>query len=140
MANRGEQHLASVSKFPRTNAATGVQVEAVTNPALRTKMVGWYDPDQLARTAGEVIVSTIFGRHADHRLIEALADGSHEIFDYTLDEENSPRQEIGNVGEVVEKCERRHHPAQLAFNCNEPPSDNGGRRRTPCREIARQGW
>ncbi len=36
-------------------------------------MVGWYDPKQLFRTAQEVIVSTLFGRHADYRLIEALA-------------------------------------------------------------------
>lgn len=36
-------------------------------------MVGWYDPKQLFRTAQEVVVSTLFGRHADYRIIEALA-------------------------------------------------------------------
>lgn len=35
-------------------------------------MVGWYDPGQLARTGVDVLVSTIFGRHADFRLLEAL--------------------------------------------------------------------
>ncbi len=35
-------------------------------------MVGWYDPRQLARTAVDVAVSTIFGRHADYRVTEAL--------------------------------------------------------------------
>lgn len=41
-------------------------------------MVGWFDPAQLARTGVQVFVSTIFGRHADHRLIEAVTQG-HEI-------------------------------------------------------------
>ncbi len=35
-------------------------------------MVGWYDPRQLARTGIDVVVSTIFGHHADYRLTEAL--------------------------------------------------------------------
>jgi hypothetical protein len=48
-------------------------------------MVGWYDPRQLARTAVEVAISTIFGRHSDHRLIEAMAAGEDErdFYDYT---------------------------------------------------------
>jgi hypothetical protein len=55
-------------------------------------MVGWYDPPQLLRTAGQVVVSTIFGRHADYRLIEALYDDpehlpeddpEHFILDYS---------------------------------------------------------
>jgi hypothetical protein len=36
-------------------------------------MVGWYDPKQLLRSAQEVAVSTLFGRHSDYRLIESLA-------------------------------------------------------------------
>ena len=40
----------------------------------RQKMVGWYDPGQLLQTAGDVAISTIFGRNADQRLIEALFD------------------------------------------------------------------
>ena len=36
-------------------------------------MVGWYDPGQLAQTAVNVAVSTIFGRNADYRNTEALA-------------------------------------------------------------------
>ena len=38
-------------------------------------MVGWYDPRQLAKTGVEVAISTIFGRHSDHRLVEAMASG-----------------------------------------------------------------
>lgn len=36
-------------------------------------MVGWYDPIQLGRTAVNVAVSTLFGKNADYRLMEALA-------------------------------------------------------------------
>ena len=35
-------------------------------------MVGWYDPGQLLQTAGQVVVSTIFGKNSDQRMIEAL--------------------------------------------------------------------
>ncbi|MFN2576270.1 MAG: metallophosphoesterase [Pyrinomonadaceae bacterium] len=46
------------------------------------RMVGWYDPRQLARTAVEVAVSTIFGRHADYRITEALVpfDENDNVF------------------------------------------------------------
>ena len=44
-------------------------------------MVGWYDPSQLIQTAQQVATSTLFGRHADHRLIEAVTIGTNEIFD-----------------------------------------------------------
>src|SRR5918998_4239634 len=46
-------------------------------------MVGWYDPRQLVRTGIQVAISTIFGRHSDRRLVEALASGRPEIYDYT---------------------------------------------------------
>jgi Calcineurin-like phosphoesterase len=47
-------------------------------------MVGWYDPRQLSRTGMQVAISTIFGRHSDRRLVEALAAGRRpEIYDYT---------------------------------------------------------
>jgi hypothetical protein len=54
----------------------------------RQKMVGWYDPGQLLRTAGEVIISTIFGRNADQRVIEAMFAGSHTV---TLPDPADPR-------------------------------------------------
>jgi hypothetical protein len=41
----------------------------------RLPMVGWFDPKQLAVTAVDVAISTIFGRHADKRLIEAMTLG-----------------------------------------------------------------
>ena len=36
-------------------------------------MVRWYDPLQLIRTGIDVAASTLFGRHSDFRLLEALA-------------------------------------------------------------------
>ncbi|HEV2826807.1 MAG TPA: metallophosphoesterase [Pyrinomonadaceae bacterium] len=42
---------------------------------IQKKMVGWYAPAQLAKTGVEVAVSTLFGRHSDHRLVEAMAAG-----------------------------------------------------------------
>lgn len=55
----------------------------VVEPDGRVKrpMVGWYDPGRLIQTAISVIVSTFFGRHADFRLMEALASkGDVHIF------------------------------------------------------------
>ncbi len=42
-------------------------------------MVGWYDPRQLAKTGVEVAISTIFGRHSDHRLVEAMASSEADL-------------------------------------------------------------
>lgn len=48
------------------------------------RMVGWYDPKQLTRTAVDVVVSTLFGRHADYRLMEALVtSAATDPYDYT---------------------------------------------------------
>ncbi len=53
-------------------------------------MVGWYDPGQLARTAVDVVVSTLFGRHADYRLMEALVSASDTgAYDHSLYWKNS---------------------------------------------------
>lgn len=51
------------------------------------KMVGWFAPSQLAKTGIEVAISTIFGRHSDHRLVEAMAsadDDQQSFYDYTF--------------------------------------------------------
>ena len=46
-------------------------------------MVAWYNPMQLSRTAVEVFFSTLFGRHSDYRLMEALTPDSDSHFDYS---------------------------------------------------------
>jgi 3',5'-cyclic AMP phosphodiesterase CpdA len=61
---------------------------------MRRPMVGWYDPRPLFLTGFNVVVSTLFGRHSDYRLIEAIAAGNgDEIPDYTKTGE-APREEI----------------------------------------------
>lgn len=50
----------------------------------RQPMVGWFDPGPLLATGVNVLISTLFGRHSDYRLLEALAaGGSDELYDYT---------------------------------------------------------
>jgi hypothetical protein len=51
----------------------------------RAAMVGWYDPLQLIRTASAVAVSSIFGRNADYRLLEAVTAPEWEIYDHSAD-------------------------------------------------------
>jgi Calcineurin-like phosphoesterase len=67
-------------------------------------MVGWFDPGQLARTGVEVLVSTMFGRHADHRILEALGQQGFTLYDYTQRADGGPRDSlwldyVGDVGD-----------------------------------------
>jgi hypothetical protein len=69
--------IINVPALPRT--ITGKQIFIwhcrVIDPA---DMVGWYDPLQLMRTGVEVFFSTLFGRHSDYRLMEALTPVSQD--------------------------------------------------------------
>lgn len=60
----------------------------------KLKMVGWYDPGQLMQTAGQVVVSTIFGRNADQRMIEALFA---DVDSVALPDPSDPRLIEGGV-------------------------------------------
>jgi 3',5'-cyclic AMP phosphodiesterase CpdA len=64
---------------------TAAVAPAPRKPIKPAKMVGWFDPGQLARTGLEVVVSTLFGRHSDFRLLEALVpqSGECDFFDHT---------------------------------------------------------
>ena len=53
------------------NAKPAVVVQA--DGQVKRPMVGWYDPGQLIQTALSVVVSSLFGRHADFRRMESLA-------------------------------------------------------------------
>lgn len=46
------------------------------------KMVGWYSPRLLLKAAVEVIVSSLFGQHADQRTVQALT-GKACLIDYS---------------------------------------------------------
>jgi len=63
-------------------------------PPNKKKMFGWYDPLAMLRTGVDVGFSTIFGRHSDARLIEAItplpAPGAIDPFDYTVQYVNGP--------------------------------------------------
>src|SRR5947208_2774344 len=85
MSPRSENAKLEETRAPINHPQT---VLNVSPPAPATckqlPMVGWYDPRQLTRTGIQVAISTIFGRHSDRRLVEALAAGrSPEIYDYT---------------------------------------------------------
>jgi hypothetical protein len=84
MANKTEK--AKVEE-EQANISTPQQVVNVTPPAPASfkplPMVGWYDPRQLVRTGFQVAISGVFGYHSDRRLVEALASGRPEIYDYT---------------------------------------------------------
>jgi hypothetical protein len=56
----------------------------LANP-VRAKMVGWFDPQVLARSALLVTLANLFGRHSDRRLIEALASQSQNAFNYSAE-------------------------------------------------------
>ena len=66
-------------------------------------MVGWYEPRQLARTAYQVFLSTIFGRHADRRLLQAgpvALDSAVELyFDFFQSDEPFWFDYIADVGD-----------------------------------------
>ncbi|MDT4897796.1 MAG: hypothetical protein QOH25_2873 [Acidobacteriota bacterium] len=69
--------------IPTPQAVVNVTPPAAAASFKPMPMVGWYDPRQLVRTSLQVAISTIFGRHSDRRLVEALASGRPEIYDYT---------------------------------------------------------
>src|SRR5262245_20445074 len=95
MAKHRYQLKGNVTTAPRTAANHATAVAAKLGPSappapsetpiVREKMVDWYDPMQLAGTAIQVAISTIFGRHSDYRVLEALANSSdkHLFFDHT---------------------------------------------------------
>lgn len=68
--------------IPKPQTIVNINPPAISN-VKQLPMVGWYDPRQLVRTATQVAISTIFGRHSDRRLVEALASARPEMYDYT---------------------------------------------------------
>lgn len=59
------------------------RLEQVVRHPRRAKMVRWFDPGVLARSAVQVGLANVFGRHSDTRLIEALASQPQGVFDYS---------------------------------------------------------
>lgn len=79
-----------------------IQAGLDPSPIQRKKMFGWYDPGPLLRTAVDVAFSTIFGRHADHRLIEAITPlQTQPYFDYSSEHHTGPD---GGVVPILESA------------------------------------
>ena len=52
----------------------------------KAEMVKWFEPRQLARTGFETVISTIFGKHADRRLLQPAISALPAKFYYDLGE------------------------------------------------------
>ncbi len=52
-------------------------------PVESQPMADWFHPAQLAATAIQVVISTVFGRQADHRVLESLISGPCGAYDYS---------------------------------------------------------
>jgi len=50
-------------------------------------MVGWFDPAQLVRTGVDVVISAIFARNSDRRVLDALSHPSADPADYSARDE-----------------------------------------------------
>jgi hypothetical protein len=53
----------------------------------RLPMVGWFDPGQLVRTGVDVVISAIFARNSDRRVLDALSHPSADPCDYSARDE-----------------------------------------------------
>jgi hypothetical protein len=50
-------------------------------------MVGWFDPGQLVRTGVDVVISAIFARNSDRRVLDALSHPTADPADYSSEPE-----------------------------------------------------
>src|SRR5262245_55506557 len=62
--------------------APGARQATSKKPIVRSKMVDWYDPVQLAKTGIGVVISTILGRSSDYRMLEAIDHSSDRLLFY----------------------------------------------------------
>ena len=72
------------SNTENARAATAASADCPRTNSRRMPMVGWYDPRQLFKTGIEVAISTVFGRHSDFRIVEAISSGPPLVYDYTF--------------------------------------------------------
>ncbi|MCI0489625.1 MAG: metallophosphoesterase [Blastocatellia bacterium] len=77
----------------------------------RLKMTPWFDPGELLRTGVRTLISTIFGRHSDYRLIEALATGpeGEDFYDHTCE------YKLSETGEYVSVKDRPRNPKEAIW-------------------------
>jgi hypothetical protein len=85
----------------------------------KAKMVGWYNPRQLARTGFEVFVSTIFGRHADQRLIQALTQPGELERGFYYDYSIYPNDELW-IDYIADVGDGWHSTYTMAYHLSQP--------------------
>jgi hypothetical protein len=101
-------------------------------------MVGWFDPAPLLVTGFNVLISTLFGRHSDYRLIEAIAaGGSDEVYDYTRSGDD-PRDELW-LDYIADTGDGWNSTYAVAYWCSRPdlilPTSFGAQHETKSGEI-----
>ncbi|WP_223632233.1 hypothetical protein [Corallococcus sp. EGB] len=79
-----------VSRLPGRRAEPAPRPE--TPPG--RKMVSWYDPAVLVKSGVKALLSGTFGQQADRRLLDAVARPQPLAFDYSVDDEGHPRDEL----------------------------------------------
>jgi hypothetical protein len=96
----------------------------------RPKMVGWYDPAQLARTGAQVLVSTLFTRYDDRRDADKLTAGEEAArpTDYSVDEAGNPRDAlwIDYVADLGDGWDPTYHVAYALSRCKLTLRDPSG--------------
>lgn len=58
------------------------------------KMVSWFDPSVLAKAGLKSLLSSTIGKQADRRLLDAVASPQPYFFDFTVDDDRRPRDEL----------------------------------------------
>lgn len=108
----------------------------------QARMVGWYNPRQLARTGFEVFISTIFGKHSDRRLLEAAINPlpAETFYDFNKGFENSDEFWIDYVADVGDGFNSTYtiayHLTRPQLNFNEQlQSDENGSFATNCGNL-----
>jgi len=108
-----QQRLGVVSQFTR-----------------RARMVGWYDPAQLARTGARVLVSTLFASYDDRRETDKLTAGEETALpvDYSLDEAGRPREAlwIDYVADLGDGWDSTYDVAYTLSRCGLTLTDSTG--------------
>lgn len=78
-----------------------MSINSDQQPPKQQKMVGWYNPAQLCKTAIDVLISLVLGRHADYRLIEAISSQDNKIpHDYSYIEKTQKEFWIDYVADL----------------------------------------
>jgi hypothetical protein len=92
----------------------------------KAKMTGWYDPGQLARTAVQVAISTIFGRHADRRILQTIVkknDGTQGDPGLDLSELTDEEFWFDYIADVGDGFNSTY---SMAYHLSEPTLNLGG--------------